>query len=395
MCDLPSKKARVRVHTNTDDPGVIAKAIIGIARSYGVEDAVFKSLSPKEYTQMIVPDRAMRDLLKWMREQYGKHSGVLFRNITKWLDIKLGLVEKAAAGGGRHLTPDDIEELRNIVRAHFSGEGIGEDMLRLFDDYGMTPTDFQFMITAYQDAFLSGKVSPDMDAALDELRVEMARAPRTRIDQLALERGQANLRGYLRKLGETAAQDIGHVVSAHEARQVSGLINSFLGGNLRQTAQSDTGLGQLTAEEQDALRHDRWVESERQLRSEMYHYFKDDPQNRDRDWWRVAVTETRAANNTARLVNSLDDFDEIYFHVQADACIECKTAYLNEDGTPRVFPVRDVAMRAIETHGVNMAATRGMPNATMHPHCNCIPTPYVPGSVPPRHPSPRSKRRRR
>ena len=383
-----SSRLSVRVRSTTDDPRIIAKAIAAAARQHGVEDLVLKSLQPKLTFKFVVPDAAMKDLLNESKKEYASQIGVIYRNVRRWLNhrrkVDKSLVYKASHPS---LTPDDIEELRALVRAHFDqGAVIGADILRIWEEAGFEPADWGFMLTYYQEAFFLGRTASieNIDMPLDVLRMEMKKRPRTRLDDLALGAGIDNDRRYLRKIAESISDDVGGIVAAHEARQIGGVVNEYLAGNLKQTKHSPAGGGALNEEEREAIQADRWVDSERELQRELYHYFKDDPKNRDRDWWRVAVTETRAANNIARMITSAEDgFEEIYFLVQPDACKACRDAYLNPDGSPKTFKTTLIIERAISTNGVNIGAdNRGLANATVHPHCQCIPLPVIPGVLP-------------
>ena len=396
MCASEGKSdsLRVKFRSSSDDPVKIAKALLEVARNAGAEDELRKSFEPTPYSEMLIPERSMRDLLDAMRKQYGQHTQILYTNISDWLNDKFGI--QKADTIHPHLSVGDIEELRELVRAHFSF-GIGDDVIVLFDRYGLTPADMGWMVSAYQEAFLLGRISPDIDLPMEVLRREMSQRPRSRLDEIATQQGEANLRQYLRSIGEAVSTDVTRLVSAHEARQISGVVNGYLSGILRQSEASELGLQGLSVSERAALDSDRWVTSERQLRSELYHNFKDDPKNRDRDWWRVSVTETRAANNIGRLVTVVEDGNgKIYFWVQMDACMECKKAYLNTDGTPKLFDANEIMERAITTSGVNIGKeARGRPNATLHPHCNCIPMTYFEGVELPIHPNPRGNPPRR
>lgn len=95
--------------------------------------------------------------------------------------------------------------------------------------------------------------------------------------------------------------------------------------------------------------------------------------DRTKDWMRIAVTELNNAFQEGKLSviqKSNKGRDPLVFkRVRADACTECKDAYLNKNGTPRVFHLSELL-----SHGTNVGKSHNDRVATVqshHPHCQC------------------------
>ena len=97
----------------------------------------------------------------------------------------------------------------------------------------------------------------------------------------------------------------------------------------------------------------------------------------DRDFDRVAVSETRWAYNSGRLLAMADEgVTAVRYEVQPTACDECKRIYLEPDGTPRVFVLTDIlADLNGPTMGMNVGRQRKdwQPGALLHPWDSCRP----------------------
>lgn len=361
-------KLRIKVTSNLA-PREFARALSAVACEHGVEDAVEKALKHST-VENYIPEAALREILDRAKRQYGSQWTRLRDNIMRWLE--------AVRKSGQRLTDDQIEELRLIIRAHF--QGVTNETRYLWSKYRLQDVHATFTVDAVQDAYLLGRLADptnlnQLDISYEQL-VRMAHArPLSELDRAAIDASRRNTRLYLRKLHEGIEADAYGTISRVEAAKISGLINQYMDGTLAQTRHSPVGLDSLSEQQREALATNRMAHSETDLRSELYHYFKDDPQQRSRDWWRVAITETRAATNIGRMVSiQTGGFTEFYFLVQPDACKLCKRTYLNPDGTPRIFVIADVLGHALSTHGVNVVPEhQGLPNAVLHPHCNCVP----------------------
>lgn len=68
-----------------------------------------------------------------------------------------------------------------------------------------------------------------------------------------------------------------------------------------------------------------------------------------------------------------------YFQVQIDACDHCKKAYLKKDGEPKIFTIKQ-----LQVNGTNIGRKQKdwLPTiSALHPHCRCLLTEYIEGSV--------------
>lgn len=388
MCEAHNssvkKSVRVRLHANFDDPDVLGQGLAAAAHEEGVVMEVLKALG-NPTSEEAIPEKYMQEILDRANARYRKGKLHLFDSVQTWYAAKVKEVTKANIPDFANLTPDQLEELRTLMRAQFWGKAvIGIDLQRLFDSMGITYFEWDFLMDSVRETFLVGKFTNLMHLATtgadyEDLIIEAQKKTLLRHEQLALDASLRNTRMHLRKLWDGISEDVYGTVSRYEARQVSKVINQYMEGGLPKTTYTPRGGAAMTEAERAAVRGTKIATTEPDLRSELWHYFKDDPLNRDRDWWRVAVTETRAANGIGRLMQVKElGHDKFYFLVQPDACKQCKQAYLNADGSPKIFSVDAVLTHALETHGMNIDREhKGLPNASLHPHCNCIPLAHV------------------
>lgn len=381
------KAVDIRVNTNIEEPEILAEALGAVAHEYGIAELVRKSISVPT-TENIIPEQWMQTVLDRLNERYKQQMHQTYQNLIRWSGIQFGTIKKSATPDPTHLTPMQLEELREILRANFYGMGmIGPDVASLWKQYGLKETEWEFLLHAIKDSFLISRYVDitdmiQMGASYDEMIFAAQKRPLLRHDQLALEASLRNTRIHLRKLWDTVSEDIMGTVSVHEAEQVSGVINQYMSGELPLTRYSPVGGAALNTGELEAIQTLSTAKTENTLRGELWNYFKFDPKNRGRDWWRVAVTDTRAASGIGRFMQMDEQGREsFYMLVQPDACKQCRAAYLEASGQPKIFTLGPVLNHALQTHGMNIDKKhKGLPNASLHPHCNCIPFAYVKGA---------------
>jgi hypothetical protein len=91
-----------------------------------------------------------------------------------------------------------------------------------------------------------------------------------------------------------------------------------------------------------------------------------------RDWHRVAFTEMNNAVQNGvydDLREKSDDGENqlVYKLPNPDACVHCKRVYLQPDGTPRIFRLKDLQ----ESNVGSKAADWGPTIGSVHPWCSC------------------------
>lgn len=386
---MPNGRAiKVSVHSQSNDPAIVVAALGAAAHEYGLADQVEKALL-KPTVETVIPDAGMRGILARVNRAYGVAQGRLYRNIMRYGEVELkGAIQKASRDELLRLfTAEQLERLREIIRLQISSGGMLTPQMEAWAKrYGFEHVDWGFLPGAVEEAYIIGRLSElaNLHIPYEELLVEARKRPMTRIDQLSLQSSLGNTREHLRRLGNKVAGDVVQTISRADAKLYAEVINQYMKGDLKLTQYSPVGGKQLTASEYAALGSDRIAENERQLRGELYSYFKSDPQQTGRDMWRVATSETRAANNTGRLLKIGEDgYNQFYYLVQVDSCRLCKQTYLEVDGSPKLFSLGEVLTHALDTNGMNIDKEhKGLPNSLLHPYCQCTPVAHVEGQLP-------------
>lgn len=88
------------------------------------------------------------------------------------------------------------------------------------------------------------------------------------------------------------------------------------------------------------------------------------------DWQRIAITELALARQhgyAAALRATHGDDAKVYFEVSATACKWCKDLHTNEDGSPRVFSLRELP---VDNAGLPRQSWRAV-SGVVHPNCTC------------------------
>lgn len=137
---------------------------------------------------------------------------------------------------------------------------------------------------------------------------------------------------------------------------------------VRKLAEMDDDANQMkfVGEKTAQAIENRW--SSRQLSNML----REETGNALQDWDRVAITEIQNANENGYADELVQTFGEdvlVAKVVNADACAECKRLYLDSDGQPKIFRLKD-----LQTNGDNIGKKRAQWVATLgviHPGCYC------------------------
>ncbi|MCP4753977.1 MAG: hypothetical protein GY866_24090 [Proteobacteria bacterium] len=111
----------------------------------------------------------------------------------------------------------------------------------------------------------------------------------------------------------------------------------------------------------------------RSLTSDIYHSIVKNSSVVLRDLERITLTELADTQNNSILMSGLEDGEEFFFvHVQPTACKKCKNMYLDADGKPKKFRIRDMLG---QPRDVNWNKKKGEPLVpqmpVLHPFCFC------------------------
>lgn len=282
-----------------------------------------------------------------------------------------GLVR--AFGTGQMLTREQIEDLKTLIRQHYVCHvfpdyrrafwKIPEEQVWRWRNAGVVgPTGAWALTEPIDDAVLAARLAEVLDTGTSYRKMlQIARErPASRVEELARQIARDRTWVALDALAWRHADTLGRMVITARQREIGGLVSDYLGGTLKH--------------------HDRTVQGNRGLATALRDRMKS--KDIERDWLRVAVSETNWATNYATLVHlQEEEADLVYFLVQPTACDDCKRIYLHPDGTPKVFRLGDLLEEVAFNGGTNVGRARKDWKATalLHPWCRCRPVRYVRG----------------
>jgi len=352
----------------------VAQGLAASAIAYGVQEPVLellgKSESHDDTGSLKLPTEAfLRSIVAQLMNTYYRTMRLLPAHVDIWLQHHL----TAKAIPGLQLTAIQLEELRRLIVAHFQMPPatalhwqIPPETWRSWQALGIIAPGVP--LPDVENAYHAGRlfqVLSDGSTYADMLQ-RATELPRTRHAQLAAEWAQQHAAQYIRDFGERLA-----------TRAVRAAL----------TANQAAARGMITAYVEDRLEDaGKPVQNWKALAGTMRAAFVA-PEN-ERDWMRVAVSETRMAYNVGRLQAMEEQrVHEIYVYVRTDACDACKTLFLLPDGTPRIFVLAEYLKTVMETGGMNVGRKASrighgdgwVPTALVHPWCRCRPMPYVRG----------------
>lgn len=289
------------------------------------------------------------------------------------------------------LTQAQLDELLLLIRLHYrsairvgvgAGWGIDPATEARWKAAGVLAPDVR-LGGLVGDAFTAGRLAQilhDGMSLAEMRRMAMAR-PITRESALALEvvteRMAFDLSG---GLGYRAEQAVGRLVLGRNAQAVQAILAAYRAGTLARTPTNRDG---LSPEEAAATATGGTVQGWRGLARELRNRMA--AEDRTRDWERVAATMTRQSYNWGAVQAMAEEgVEELWYDVHADACERCKDTYLNPDGSPRIFTVASVLQTISETGGANYDRKPAdwLPNAVLHPWCQCRPQRRIVGITP-------------
>lgn len=400
-----------------DDPHELAHLLAKAALAGGAESFLTAMLltrgnlqkagnyGPGQYDHLAepIPERWLVQLVAESGQAYQRTAETIADNVDRWLAAKMGRAvrKSGAAPPAYFLKPVDVQELVGLINANWRtaiyGTAEVDVPAAVFSKYarmGLTVPDTNLMATV-SDSLSIGRLMAVLDdaATLDEARKLAAEKPWSRVQELAAQLAEGQAAAHMVGVGRRLAEDETYALVLQQNREtVRDLIGQYMRGDLPETMRN---AARLRAQEMAALerpgRHvSGWRDLARELRNRM---LAEDGGNRD--WMRVATTETRAAANLGFLTDLLDqgqppEETTIYFLVQPTACEYCKLLYLNPDGTPKLFTLAEIMANVFATGGMNIGRRASLigkeggwvANAQTHPFCQCRPRMLRPGATP-------------
>lgn len=356
------------------------------------------------------PERYLLDITESLGNTYDKAVGLLGQNIGRWFaaqfrERRAWIIAKALPN--QQLTPQQVEELKMLIEAHFQPAfvpavqgvvgfgpvairdqppiwGIPPDVWARWQDQGIVVQGMQ--VPEIANAYTAGRLYQVISegTTFHQMLALAASVPLTRPQQLGIAWAEQHAAQYITKFGQQLAQKATGMVLNQNQKMARILVTRYLEGGLKTTPATKVPPHNLSPEERATLETTDAVASWKALASEMFKTFKGTDEKRD--WMRVAASETRLAMNAGRLEKMEEQgVAHVYFLVRPTACPHCMKIYLHPDGSPRIFPIKELAANVMKTGGVNVgrkASLIGKPGGwiatlLLHPFCRCLPMPYT------------------
>jgi len=272
------------------------------------------------------------------------------------------------------LTSDQIKELSKIIKDHvdyftwsiMGEQSVSEEDLQRMKDEGLLPPEVDLDMIQY--SFVLGKLESLLtndeyeDLPFEDLKVEASKyRTRTSYEKNMVSAIRASAGDKIQSLGDKIKNGVLTEVRQQEEKQI---IRDVL---------------------EQGVKGNRTVV---QLSHDLYSVLKDAP---IKDFLEVASTEMSDArtkgyiaavlNEEGKFEGTTDGLDtEVFFHVLPDACPECKKSYLNADGTPRIFKLKDLMANGTNVGVPKKLRTVGSTGdqpvravlSPAHPFCYCI-----------------------
>jgi hypothetical protein len=403
---------RITAYGDEIEPRELARALAAYATAAGVAEDTADNLhkSDPDPADHMPTEASLLQITGAMVAVYDQTVEALGLNLGRWFAAQFGAKKRwvlAKALPNLQLTPNQIEELRLLIETHFrpaflpavqgvvgfgpisiSGQppiwGIPPDVWARWVDDGIVVAGMP--IPQISDAYTAGRLYQVIHegSTFQEMIAAAATIPLTRPQVLGIAWAEQHAAQYVRGFGQVQAGKAAGLAISQNQRIARTLITEYLAGKLKTTPAHKVPAHNLTPEERTSLESNATAEHWKTLASEMYKTFKGT--DAKRDWMRVAVSETRLAYNAGRLGQmEAQGVAHVYFMVRPTACDACKKVYLHPDGSPRIFPIKELMDNVEKTGGVNVgrkASLIGKPGGwlatlLLHPFCRCRPMPYT------------------
>lgn len=171
--------------------------------------------------------------------------------------------------------------------------------------------------------------------------------PATSIEKNALKSVELQTYQDIKGLGNKISRDLSHTLIEVDRRQRAKYLN-IIKEETRRAIEERESLSELSSE------------------------LANKTQDWSRDWDRIADYNLHLAFSTGKAEELLKKYGseaKVYFEVLPTACKECRRLYLNGDGTPKIFSLREIL-----NNGTNIGRkTKDWKPVinSVHPYCRC------------------------
>ncbi len=387
---------RIQVQRRNVDDEELIKAFSYYISHEKLVEGVIERLQKSGEPPDEIPERYMREIVRKLKKLFADLRRKLSRNVGTWFTDASKMPRRVFRGKygttkPPYLTSAQIEDLRRLIESHFNvfigiGVNVPDEVLMRWLNMGIDIPQ-ENAEPLIDQSYVAGRLADTMTNATTyaEMAKLAAKFVPSRTDELIAQAARENAAKYIRGYGRKLADLAEDMLVANHKSALNDIVSRYFSGDLTHTTYNKEG---FTPQEAEALLStDKSVKGWRELATELKSRFK--AVDVGRDWDRIAVTETRFAANLGRLqaIREESAQAEIYYHVQKTACGHCKRLYLEVDGvTPKRFPISRILANVAETGGMNVGRKASLPegdggylpNAVVHPNCQCYPLKRVP-----------------
>lgn len=398
-------KLQVRHNLTADE---LHKAVVSLAASGGIEERVVQALQKAacDCTGPREPrDPATRELFHRFRGEYARARKDILRAVARVFasDSPTGLHKALLT---TPLSKAQIRAIQQAIRDRF--EFIAA---QLQDDYeppqellerwkgngwvdeGVTAEDFALTVRPedryIRNAFVFGRLHQALEAggSYDEIMRMALSMPLLKPDLHAIAIAEQQTANYITALGDDVAKAAGEIIAAQHRQTIRDMAVDFHARKLRARVLDEDKKRELGLDIPE-----RTVDTWQGFKSELHQVMED----KSRDWDRVAYYEIHDAKGQGQALGIIEELGPkklVYRIPLPTACPQCKHLFLEEDGTPRLFQIDQLAgwgnNVGRKPHPVKggQVVPGGRPDGAetlkpvaglVHPWCSCLPpTPYT------------------
>lgn len=335
-------------------PEELSKALVGLACCHHLESEVAEALQKAMEEPPKVPDTAA------MRGLYFRFQA-LYRKAMDWCreyaeSVAMGRLEKATPYIDRPLTGKELRAIQQAIRDRFGYLAaqmeseeftVPEEVLERWKQQGLiaadvTPATFAGTVPAearlIRNAFVFGRLYRAVEEGRSYKAVlkQALNAPLLKPDLHAIAIAEQQTANHITALGDDLAADAGRLIAARNRDLIRKMAVDFHAHKLPATVRDEAIKRELGMEIPEKI-----VNSWQGFSSELYHAMED----KSRDWDRIAFFELQDAKGQGKGLALLEQFGPeqlVYKRPLPTACAQCRHLYLDEDGNPRLFRLRDM-----------------------------------------------------